>query len=77
MALAGLVLGSLILYLKGMRIMMFQLSGFYFTFLVVLLPLTKLSQKRRLLFARPIWEFPKIMGPYFGVLIIKGTLMGT
>ena len=24
-----LVLGSLILYLKGMRIMMFQLSGFY------------------------------------------------
>ena len=30
MALGGLVLGSLILYLKGMRIMMFQLSGFYF-----------------------------------------------
>ena len=29
MALGGLVLGSLILYLKGMRIMMFQLSGFY------------------------------------------------
>ena len=28
MALGGLVLGSLILYLKGMRIMMFQLSGF-------------------------------------------------
>ena len=28
-ALGGLVLGSLILYLKGMRIMMFQLSGFY------------------------------------------------
>ena len=29
MALGGLVLGSLILYLKGMRLMMFQLSGFY------------------------------------------------
>ena len=29
MALGGLVLGSLILYLKGMRIVMFQLSGFY------------------------------------------------
>ena len=26
----GLVLGSLILYLKGMGIMMFQLSGFYY-----------------------------------------------
>ena len=25
------MLGSLILYLKGMRIMMFQLSGFYCT----------------------------------------------
>ena len=25
------MLGSLILYLKGMRIMMFQLSGFYYT----------------------------------------------
>ena len=31
MALGGLVLGSLILYLKGMRIMMFQLFGFYYT----------------------------------------------
>ena len=30
-AFGGLVLGSLILYLKGMRIMMFQLSGFYDT----------------------------------------------
>ena len=30
MGLGGLVLGSLILYLKGMRIMMFQLSGFYY-----------------------------------------------
>ena len=29
MALGGLVLGSLILYLRGTRIMMFQLSGFY------------------------------------------------
>ena len=29
MGLGGLVLGSLILYLKGMRIQMFQLSGFY------------------------------------------------
>ena len=29
MALGGIVLGSLILYLQGMRIMMFQLSGFY------------------------------------------------
>ena len=26
------MLGSLILYLKGMRIMMFQLSGFYYTY---------------------------------------------
>ena len=33
MALGGLVLGSLILYLRGMRIMMFQLSGFYCTVL--------------------------------------------
>ena len=30
MALGGLVLGFLVLYLKGMRTMMFQLSGFYF-----------------------------------------------
>ena len=30
MALGGLVLESLILYLKGMRILMFQLSGFYY-----------------------------------------------
>ena len=30
MALGGLVLGSLILFLKGMRRMMFQLSGFYY-----------------------------------------------
>ena len=30
MALGGLVLGSFILYLKGMWIMMFQLSGFYY-----------------------------------------------
>ena len=29
MALGGLALGSLILYLKGMRTTMFQLSGFY------------------------------------------------
>ena len=29
MAVGGLVPGSLILYFKGMRIMMFQLSGFY------------------------------------------------
>ena len=29
MDLGGFVLGSLILYLKGMRITMFQLSGFY------------------------------------------------
>ena len=30
MVLGGLVLGSLIVYLKGMRIMMFQLSGYYY-----------------------------------------------
>ena len=30
MALGGLVQGSLIVYLKGMRIMMFQLSGYYY-----------------------------------------------
>ena len=30
MALGGFLLGSLRLYLKGMRIMMFQLSGFYY-----------------------------------------------
>ena len=30
MGLGGLVLGSLVLYLKGMRILMFQLSGFYY-----------------------------------------------
>ena len=35
MAIGGLVLGSLILYLKGMRILMFQLSGFYYTILGV------------------------------------------
>ena len=29
MGLGGLVLGFPLLYLKGMRIMMFQLSGFY------------------------------------------------
>ena len=30
MGLGGFVLGSPILYLKGMRILMFQLSGFYY-----------------------------------------------
>ena len=30
MALGGFVLGSLLIYLKGMRRMMFQLSGFYY-----------------------------------------------
>ena len=30
MGLGGLVLGSLIIFLKGMRRMMFQLSGFYY-----------------------------------------------
>ena len=30
MALGGLVLGFLIIYLKGMRIMMLQLSGYYY-----------------------------------------------
>ena len=30
MALGGFVLGSPIIYLKGMRRMMFQLSGFYY-----------------------------------------------
>ena len=30
MGLGGLVLGSPILYLKGTRIVMFQLSGFYY-----------------------------------------------
>ena len=34
MALGGLVLGSLILYLKGMRTTMFQLSGFYYNILL-------------------------------------------
>ena len=35
MAVGGIVLGSLILYFKGMRIMMFQLSGFYYTFWIL------------------------------------------
>ena len=30
MGLGGFVLGSPILYLKGMRMLMFQLSGFYY-----------------------------------------------
>ena len=30
MALGGLLLGSLILYLKGMRTIMFQLYGYYY-----------------------------------------------
>ena len=30
MVLGGLVLGSLIVYLKGMRILMVQLSGYYY-----------------------------------------------
>ena len=33
--LGGFVLGSLILYLKGRRRMMFQLSGFYYSWLGV------------------------------------------
>ena len=28
------MLGSFILYLKGMRIMMFQLSGFYYSYMI-------------------------------------------
>ena len=34
MALGGFVLGSPILYLKGMRLMMFQLSGYYYKWTV-------------------------------------------
>ena len=48
------MLGSLILYLKGMRIMMFQLSGFYF----------KLIRPRLILLAASAtWEFSKIGDP--------------
>ena len=46
MALGGFVLGSLILYLKGMRRMMFQLSGFYYKAPILLIvpnPYTTLS----------------------------------
>ena len=35
MGLGGFVLGFPILYLKGMRIMMFQLSGFYYIVSIV------------------------------------------
>ena len=34
MGLGGFVLGSPILYLKGMRILMFQLSGFYYSLII-------------------------------------------
>ena len=37
MGLGGLMLGSPIFYLKGMRIMMFQLSGYYYMVRALLL----------------------------------------
>ena len=40
------MLGSLILYLKGMRISMFQLSGFYCTFIPAFEPLRDLGSPR-------------------------------
>ena len=49
------MLGSLILYLKGMRIMMFQLSGFY----------CRASLLELWILDRRIWEFPKIRGTLF------------
>ena len=43
MALWGLVLGSLTLHLKGMRIVMFQLSGFYYNTLHISNPGSELA----------------------------------
>ena len=49
MTLGGLVLGSLILYLKGTRIVMFQLSGFYYilTRIYILSPQVSSPHNRR------------------------------
>ena len=60
------MLGSLILYIKGMRIPMFQLSGFYFKAsvyafgAVLLLTPTKFSSSTS---EGRIWDFPKMGDP--------------
>ena len=51
----GLVLGSPILHFKGMRIMMFQLSGFYFRGLGTL-PLAAVGFKDQDLGNRGLWN---------------------
>ena len=55
MGLGGLVLGSPILHFKGMRIMMFQLSGFYFRGLGTL-PLAAVGFKDQDLGNRGLWN---------------------
>ena len=57
------MLGSLILYLKGMRIMMFQLSGFYYS--LVMLGVT-LESLRPSLGAKLRAEAKPACGVYFG-----------
>ena len=50
------MLGSLILYLKGMRIMMFQLSGFYCSLPQTLNPLSlSLSRPQTLAMKNDNW----------------------
>ena len=70
------MLGSLILYLKGMRIMMFQLSGYYYRsglcgFNETPDPLQVESFLDAKLHIEAIWGFRKLGIPCLGVLIIR------
>ena len=81
MALGGFVLGSLIIYLKGMRRMMFQLSGFYYK------PIIKRPIKVGISHVHPLITKPNMVGislstaayahVIFGSLIKKVTTLGT
>ena len=53
MGLEGFLLGSPILYLKGMRILMFQLSGIYYKVKQLALAFTRFL--RRALLIHPFW----------------------
>ena len=56
------MLGSLILYLKGMRIMMFQLSGYYYRPQAVMSRVSGARPKKAL---RSTWSFMWTLRDYF------------
>ena len=68
------MLGCLILYFKGMRLMMFQLSGFYYRRISARIPLLYLKGMRKIMFQGPGFGVP-YLNTFFWYLFLKGTIM--